>query len=165
MNKIKIGDKVRRTEEGGSDEKYGMNVGEIYTVSSVLCGGVFIILEEISGSWNSEYFVLVDKNCAVTTKKKHVHADLIIAWANGAIIEKLSQGKNGKWVVDNQPSWAANAKFRVKPKNAEPVTEKRRIAAVASSNGDYLTWYNDGVPNVEVTYNPDTKEILTIKQI
>jgi hypothetical protein len=161
MSQFKVGDKVRRKEEGGDDSKYGIYVGKIYTVSRT---GSFLILEGIGGSWNSNYFELVDDNGEFRSKK-HPHADLIIAWANGAVIEQLGQGKNGKWVAVSQPSWAVNSKFRLKPKNVEPVTEKRRIAAVGSSVGDYLTWYTDGVPNVEVTYNPETKEILTIKQI
>jgi len=164
MSQFKVGDKVRRTEEGGSDDKFGIYVGKIYTVSSSGSCGSFILLEGIAGSWNSNYFELVDDNGEFQSKK-HPHADLIIAWANGASIEQLGQGKNGKWVVVSQPSWAVNSKFRVKPKVVEPVTAKRRIAAVGSAIGDYLTWYTDGVPNVEVTYNPETKEILTIKQI
>lgn len=45
--------------------------------------------------------------------KRHKHADLIHAWAEGAEIEY--QRSNGTW-EDCEPAWAENTNYRIKPK-------------------------------------------------
>jgi hypothetical protein len=49
--------------------------------------------------------------------KPHVHAEVIKAWADGAEIEYFSKSSE-KWfaVVNNDPFWSLNEKYRVKPK-------------------------------------------------
>jgi hypothetical protein len=51
---------------------------------------------------------------------KHKHADLIIAWANGAKI----QVKNGlgDWIDVGSPTWSGQAEYRIKPERVWPVT-------------------------------------------
>lgn len=44
-------------------------------------------------------------------KKPHKHADLIKAWADGAIIEALQH--DGSWSVCNYPDWSESVTFRV----------------------------------------------------
>ena len=46
---------------------------------------------------------------------RHIHADLIHAWADGAAIQYLSN-ETGEWndVVANEPGWCKNYKYRVK---------------------------------------------------
>lgn len=48
--------------------------------------------------------------------KPHVHAELIKAWADGAIIQYLHGGNLG-WVDvnDNRPNWIPDMKYRIKP--------------------------------------------------
>jgi hypothetical protein len=41
-----------------------------------------------------------------------IHKDLIIAWANGAPIQKL--GVMNEW-IDVDPEWYAQSKYRIKP--------------------------------------------------
>lgn len=48
--------------------------------------------------------------------KRHKHADLIIAWAEGAEIEK--EVKSGDWVLISLPSWDNHANYRIK--SSEP---------------------------------------------
>lgn len=43
---------------------------------------------------------------------RHVHADLIHAYAEGAEIEFLI---NGTWMSTNPPQWEANTIYRIKP--------------------------------------------------
>lgn len=52
-----------------------------------------------------------------TGAKPHVHAEVIKAWADGAEIEYFSNSYD-KWiaVVNNNPCWSSNEKYRVKPK-------------------------------------------------
>jgi hypothetical protein len=44
---------------------------------------------------------------------KHIHADLIKAWADGAEIEVISTA--GDWVIASHPGWSAMAFYRIKP--------------------------------------------------
>ena len=46
--------------------------------------------------------------------QRHKHADLIIAWANGAIIQFKS--RHGVWgnVLQNKPSWSIDTEYRIK---------------------------------------------------
>lgn len=75
--------------------------------------------------------------------KRHKHADLIIAWAEGAQI----QVKNhlGRWEDCNKANyitWQASAEYRVKPKTR---TMQLRVAVLRERSGaEYLcTFYAD----------------------
>ena len=46
--------------------------------------------------------------------QRHKHADVIIAWANGAEIEALSSADRG-WLVTRNPTWSEDVEYRVKP--------------------------------------------------
>lgn len=54
------------------------------------------------------------------TRKPHLHAKEIIAWADGHEIEFLTPGYSD-WAVTEHPSWNPNKKYRVKP---QPVIKK-----------------------------------------
>jgi hypothetical protein len=46
--------------------------------------------------------------------KPHKHSDLIKAWADGALIERL--GRNGAtWYIMLTPSWRVDGVYRIKP--------------------------------------------------
>lgn len=49
--------------------------------------------------------------------KPHIHAELIKAWADGAIIQYINQ--QGEWVdvSANNAAWFDDRKYRVKPKD------------------------------------------------
>jgi len=44
---------------------------------------------------------------------KHKHADLIIAWANGAPIQW--KDRHGQWEDMGEPLWSENHEYRIKP--------------------------------------------------
>lgn len=50
--------------------------------------------------------------------KRHPHADVICAWANGKTIQQLV---NGEWldVVSDEPLFSTRLKFRIKPEPVE----------------------------------------------
>ena len=60
---------------------------------------------------------MCEKEQAITNNKRHVHADLIIAWANGAEIQ-AKQGDDWRdWVNPiTSPTWCPHYEYRVKPK-------------------------------------------------
>ena len=45
---------------------------------------------------------------------RHKHADVIIAWANGAQIQ-LYHHSRGEWIDTLDPSWLECTKYRIKP--------------------------------------------------
>ena len=49
---------------------------------------------------------------------RHVHADLIHAWAEGAEIELM--GNNGEWIyIGGSIAWVPEHEYRIKPKEPE----------------------------------------------
>ena len=49
---------------------------------------------------------------------RHVHADLIHAWAEGAEIELM--GNNGEWIyIGGSLAWVPEHEYRIKPKEPE----------------------------------------------
>ena len=51
---------------------------------------------------------------------KHKHADLIHAWADGAVIE--ARAHDTDWFISEQPHWDSNVwEYRIKPEEKKPV--------------------------------------------
>ncbi len=48
------------------------------------------------------------------TNKPHPHKDLIVAWANGAIIEVDEIGDGSNWEEVETPFWDINTNYRIK---------------------------------------------------
>ena len=63
--------------------------------------------------------------------QRHKHADVIIAWANGAEVEYKSI-LDGGWVKAKTPGWLENYEYRVKPP-----AKKYRVALF--KDPDYYT--------------------------
>ena len=51
-------------------------------------------------------------------KKRHKHADVIIAWANGEAIEYKNL-PDGKWYEIKYPEWGDDTEYRIKPKRVK----------------------------------------------
>ena len=113
-NNLKVGDSVLCTYSGTSRLETGEHVIE----SS---GGLFPRLIGVDGRpWmgNSCEFELI-------AKKRHVHADLIIWWAE-CPSENFIQflGGDGQWEdTDIQPCWGPSSEYRKKPTDTELVIE------------------------------------------
>lgn len=81
--------------------------------------------------------------------KRHIHADLIIAWANGAEIQTRSGGDWRDWFNPNaSPTWSPNYEYRVKPK---PPVKKYQWAYKRKDNG---------IPKATSLYYKDKSELL-----
>lgn len=46
---------------------------------------------------------------------KHPHAELIKAWAEGALVETFSK-RHGRWMTSRKPTWDTNTQYRIKPR-------------------------------------------------
>lgn len=78
---------------------------------------------------------------------KHVHCELIKAWADGAKIQVLPFGET-EWKDLDQPNWHTTGNYRIKPK------------AKVFKCRPYLYKNMDGVISLEVS-----KGILTVSEI
>jgi hypothetical protein len=117
QNKFKAGDRVVRT--GCSDGVFGMFKGSTYTVKYVHSNG-WIELENLPlpyGTWNPAYFELA--------ANRHKHADLIIAWANGAKIQSSGKLTPDVWHDIDSPTWWDGINYRVKPEKLHPFDETK----------------------------------------
>lgn len=80
---------------------------------------------------------------------KHIHADVIKAWADGADIDVLV---GDKWKTALRPLWLRDCKYRVKPKN---IVVTRMIKYVCELD-DTIT-YDDSHPNLRLEFTPEGK--------
>ena len=53
------------------------------------------------------------------TRKPHLHAEVIKAWADGAVIEYSGAYYSSKWreIENGTPSWSEHFQYRVKPEH------------------------------------------------
>ena len=82
---------------------------------------------------------------------KHKHADLIIAWANGAPIQW--KDRHGQWEDMGEPLWAENHEYRIKP---EPKPDVVRYYEVHKEFGGAL---QGPFHNIKATYDGETGEL------
>ena len=79
---------------------------------------------------------------------RHKHADLIIAWANGAEIEVYDElDKTWTLVHRNDPNWCGD-KYRIKP-------EKVEIYKYFAKEGGSIFHADVGTPNLILTWEDD----------
>lgn len=82
-------------------------------------------------------------------KKPHKHADLIKAWADGAVIQ--CQEPDGTWFdCKFTPRWGENTNYRIKP---EPKPDIIKLGVVLV-NDNRLSW------GVKVTLDGENPDIL-----
>jgi hypothetical protein len=104
--------------------------------SELKCGDVYEVeIKEVdyynycvkiagSGQWYEGRFELYENKKETmnnSTKKPHIHAEIIKAWADGAEIEFLLISTS-EWTTTTNPSWSEDYKYRVKPDLTYPET-------------------------------------------
>jgi hypothetical protein len=62
------------------------------------------------------------KDTENTTKRRHKHADMINAWANGEKIQYYCEYYD-TWLDNDDPTWDKDTEYRIKP--LEKLTDKR----------------------------------------
>ena len=105
--------------------------------------------------------------------KKHKHADLIHAWADGDEIEIYDKGKD-KWLRVSDPGWSLYYAYRIKPKSPdlaiEMLAEERdeladanakleRQLAEATRHNSVLSAAFDGMDRPEVKMAMEIAEL------
>lgn len=80
---------------------------------------------------------------------KHIHADVIIAWANGAEVQYFNEDSN-KWRDTTAPQWMKHGVYRVKPAalmvklGDKLMYDGRCVTVNAAPNMQFVLNYNDG---------------------
>jgi hypothetical protein len=122
MSKFKVGDKVKRV--GHTWLLAGQ--GEIYTVSWT--DDWAISLEEIPGrDYDPDFFELMKEGIKYPNPP-HKHAELIKAWADGAVIEQFCDGITC-WMQCWNPLWKENSTYRIKPSKTEQELQLEKLEA------------------------------------
>jgi hypothetical protein len=88
---------------------------------------------------------------------KHKHADLIKAWADGAIIEV--KYKDDEWQFRHNPSWHFDNEYRIKPK--PDVVKYATIKQDISS----LSCHKFNSDNLKLTFDGETLELKSAEVI
>lgn len=93
-----------------------------------------------------------------------IHKDLIIAWANGATIQKLGVMK--EW-IDCDPEWYAQSKYRIKP---TPKHDKKIMFCLESNPALGLRFrdssneaFIEGSQYIYVTFDGETAKIKSVE--
>lgn len=82
---------------------------------------------------------------------KHIHADVIKAWADGAEIEMFIASIQ-QWCQATTPMWDTTTRYRVKPKN---IVVTRRISYCTEFK-DTSTYISSN-PNIRLEFTPEGK--------
>lgn len=79
----------------------------------------------------------------MTKTKPHVHADIIKAWADGAIIERAVYGELSgellRWEEQKHPYWIEDAVYRVKPETKPDIIRYVPVSSKVSSEFSYAS--------------------------
>lgn len=107
----------------------------------------------------------------------HKHRDLIIAWANGAKIERkvYRNGENinepiisESWLGENMPMWSIHEEYRIKPEPKPDVVMYSRVLSVQKhKDGAYYAWVSNAytempsckADNLKLTFDGETGEL------
>jgi len=115
---INVGDLVRCVD---SNFTIKLTLGEEYEVVKVIGDMVRVIADDgLKRLYSADRFKIVshgNKPAPQVNPKRHIHADLIHAWAEGAEIEFF--GFDQKWLNVKNPSFNAADKYRIKPQVIE----------------------------------------------
>lgn len=130
MTKFKVGDKVVRRRNFCPPPEKGQQEGGVYIVSSIEEGRTvrWMALEGIVIA-NNEWPFDPD-NYKLATTQRHKHYKMIMAWAEGEIIEFTYSDSHHTW-VEMDPGlsigWYSSYRYRVKPKKTQQQTEIEKI--------------------------------------
>jgi hypothetical protein len=90
--------------------------------------------------------------------KPHKHAELIKAWADGAIIEK--NNGLGHWIETNHPDWMSWEIYRIKP---EPKPDYRRWFVFHKDRPCIYPHSKEELANLVLIFDGETDELKSAK--
>jgi hypothetical protein len=98
-----------------------------------------------------------------TEKKPHVHAALIKAWADGAVIQ-IRRGKILIWEDNPHPCWSPKLTYRIKPEPKPDVVSNCFVGFEEAWKRPriYYNWSNDAIP-AEYKHNQGRKDLAELR--
>ena len=93
---------------------------------------------------------------------RHKHADLIIAWANGAQIQIQMPGHD-EWTDITYPDWLPSQFYRIKPEPKPDFVHRTTIIPCGIFPGTVT--FSGGPDNIELTYDGETGELKSAEVI
>lgn len=94
--------------------------------------------------------------------QKHIHAEAIIAWANGATIE--ASANRDAWFEAAYPEWHKSQFYRVKPTPKPPRVHEVMITNSPSA-GPLLFAVSQSQANCRLVFDGDTRELLSAQVV
>ena len=91
---------------------------------------------------------------------KHKHANLIVAWANGATIEY--KNSDGFWSFINNPSWNDHVEYRIKP---DPKPDIVRYTSIGLDYADDASERKFPTDNLKLTFDGETGKLKSAEVI
>lgn len=170
---FKPGNKVKRIAETHYRDIKGAPAdvikGKVYTVRTCSIDGNITLVGFGGFTYNHLKFRLIKENkmTECTCEKKtapHKHADVIKAWADGAIIQHKVREGEWKTVYNNKPTWNDYEEYRVKP---EPKPDFMKYARVDKFSG-YQYWCKSAQnieANVIYTFDGETGKLKSAEVI
>ena len=153
MTKFKVGDKLVRCDISS----YGRhNYGSVGIVSEIY--GYNVLFENDPNAYDTRKYTLFKEPEMNQTKKPHVHAECIKAWADGATIEFRCGGEY-EWrdLKTTCPSWSEGFQYRIKPETKPDIEKFIRVEIVGRSV--CLIHPRDGDRNLKLTFDGETGKL------
>ena len=90
---------------------------------------------------------------------KHKHYDMIVAWANGAIIE-VFEPLIEEWEIVTEPVWYEYLQYRIKPEPKPDLVLRTFLRPVTSIGSVYNEGaWNDERANISLTFDGETGKL------
>jgi hypothetical protein len=89
---------------------------------------------------------------------RHKYADLIHAWADGAEIQVLN---NGRWIDIYYLSWSEYAEYRIKPQPKPDVV----VNTFVTDETAFCDSFRGGIPNVRYVFDGETGALKSVEVI
>ena len=152
MDNIKVGDKLIRTSKGLTGRH---RVGSVGIVSHI--NGGCVCFEGIDDyTFAVRNYKLYKEPEMNETKKPHIHAECIKAWADGATIEY--QIYLDHWIDCKSPSWCEDYEYRIKPEpKPDVVKEVGAVLTDHNISGVGIGLYNP--LNLKLTFDGETGKL------
>ena len=107
--------------------------------------------------------IQLNKEAKPNDKPRHKHADLIIAWANGAQIEFL-QGI--AWIEVAHPLWSVATEYRIKPEPTPDIERWGKLHQDGTGHTNALWWtIETESSNIKCTYDGETGQLKSVEML
>ena len=83
---------------------------------------------------------------------KHIHAELIHAWADGAKIE-IRRSADAPWEKTEAPKWYSEFEYRIKPEPKPDIVDDYEILK------DGSVWLSPSTANVRLIFDGETGKL------